>query len=140
MPSSDLVLSPLEPSTLGVVLRLFPIWHLPGLAWRASRRARLNFALPDNALHVAELHVAPDRRGHGIGEQLLTHADSLARAGGLSKLVLSVLSRNPARRLYTRSGYVAVSERQLAGYEKMCGSPGRVLMEKRLSPIGTKNR
>jgi ribosomal protein S18 acetylase RimI-like enzyme len=84
---------------------------------------------------VVELHVAPERRGQGLGARLLAHAEMLARARGVPRLVLSTLIDNPARRLYTRSGYRVVAERTAAGYAAFTGSPGRVLMEKILGPV-----
>jgi len=115
---------------LPLVLRAVPPWRLPGLAWRAWLRSRLEFAIPPDALHVVELHVAPAWRGRGVGGRLLAHAEALARERGVERLVLSTLVTNPARRLYARHGYRVVAERTVLGYRAVAGGSGRVLMEK----------
>lgn len=120
---------------LALALRAFPPWELPGLARRAWLRSRLEFPLPRDALHVVEIHVAPDRRGRGCGALLLEHAAAEARARRLGGLVLTTLTTNPARRLYARQGYVVTAERRAPGYAAFTGSPGRVSMEKRLAPV-----
>ena len=58
--------------------------------------------------HVADigLMVAADRRGEGIGAQLLQAAVEWARSAGVSKLELHVFTWNePALRLYERFGF-----------------------------------
>jgi ribosomal protein S18 acetylase RimI-like enzyme len=63
----------------------------------------------ESAAHVAELRglgVAPERQGEGIGGHLVEAAIERARARGIRRLVLRVLSTNPAaRRLYERHGF-----------------------------------
>lgn len=118
--------------TVAAVLRAIPPWRLPAMAWRGGLRARLDFPLPANALHVVEVHVTPALRGHGVGGLLLEHAEASARARGLGRLVLSTLANNPARRLYERHGYRVTAEKTVRGYERLTGASGRVFMEKRL--------
>jgi len=113
-----------------LALRTFPLAWLPRLAWRAWLRSRLDFPLPAGALHVVELHVAPERRGQGIGGRLLEHAEACARERGATRLVLSTMTTNPARGLYERHRYRVTAERSVRGYRAITGSPGRVLMEK----------
>jgi GNAT superfamily N-acetyltransferase len=88
--------------------------------------------LPD-AFGVAELYVAELLRNHGVGGLLLQHAEDLARHGGSSRMCLETGITNPARHLYERFGYVVVATKANAGYERMTGSPGRVLMVKDLT-------
>jgi ribosomal protein S18 acetylase RimI-like enzyme len=63
----------------------------------------------ESAAHVAELRglaVAPEHQGEGIGGGLIEAAIERARAEGVRRLVLRVLSTNPAaRRLYERHGF-----------------------------------
>lgn len=115
-----------------LALRVFPPWRLPRLAWLGWLRSRLDFPVPGDALHVVELHVAPERRGRGVGGRLLDHAETLARERGHARLVLSTLATNPARRLYERHGYRTTAERRVRGYRAATGSPGRVFLEKAL--------
>lgn len=56
---------------------------------------------------VDELFVREDRRGHGLGGQLLDAAEAHARQRGVRVLLLEVGTGNPdADRLYRRRGYV----------------------------------
>jgi len=116
-----------------LAIRTFPLAWLPRLAFRGYLRSRLDFPLPAGALHVVELHVAPERRGRGIGGRLLEHAEACARERGATALVLTTMATNPARRLYERHGYRVTAERSVRGYRAITGSPGRVRMEKALA-------
>lgn len=63
----------------------------------------------ESAAHVAELRglaVLPEHQGKGIGGRLVEAAIERARADSIRRLVLRVLSTNPAaRRLYERHGF-----------------------------------
>ncbi|MBE1485669.1 GNAT family N-acetyltransferase [Plantactinospora soyae] len=54
---------------------------------------------------ILDIAVAPHAQGNGLGRALLTHALRGTREAGLSTLGLSVLDRNPARRLYDNAGF-----------------------------------
>lgn len=56
--------------------------------------------------HVADLFVREAARGRGIGAALLAEADRLARAAGVPRITIAVLSGNDgAEALYQRTGY-----------------------------------
>jgi ribosomal protein S18 acetylase RimI-like enzyme len=60
---------------------------------------------PDTA-HIAQIVVARQGRGQGIGESLLSRASLAAQASGHSAMTLMVDQDNaPARRLYERQGF-----------------------------------
>jgi thiol peroxidase len=62
--------------------------------------------------HIADLVVAPDARGRGVGEALIAAAEQWARAGGYSLLTLNVFIENiHARALYERTGFGAETVR-----------------------------
>jgi ribosomal protein S18 acetylase RimI-like enzyme len=118
--------------TLPVVLRLYRLWELPGLARRARLRARLDFPVPPGSYHVVELHVEPASRGAGIGSALLRRAETLARERGCARINLTTSLTNPALRLYAREGYAVLASRTAPGYEEIAGTPGRAFLEKSL--------
>lgn len=108
----------------------------PGIVPRFMRysraRARVQPSRPPEAFDVAELDVDATMRNRGIGGTLLAHADRVAIADCFRQMSLQTRIDNPARRLYERSGYRVVQERRDAAYERLTGSPGRVLMVKDL--------
>jgi ribosomal protein S18 acetylase RimI-like enzyme len=61
----------------------------------------------DWVLH--QIQIEPEFQGRGIGERLIRELVLEARRAGAS-LYLSVLTANPARRLYERIGFVAIGE------------------------------
>jgi len=102
-------------------------------AWKSSARARVDMhALPD-CLHLVELQVHPDERNQGAGGALLRAVEQEARARGVGNVSLTTAIDNPARRLYERHGFAVVDEKRDPRYERLTGSPGRVLMVKPLA-------
>ena len=62
--------------------------------------------------HIADIVVAPEARGRGVGETLLVAAEQWARARGYSLLTLNVFIENThARALYERTGFGAETVR-----------------------------
>ena len=102
---------------------------LPRAAYGFWRRSRVAFdPLPD-AFAVVELYVDEAMRNRGIGGRLLQHADGLAR-GSWSRMCIETGVTNPARRLYERHGFTVIETKTDARYERLTGSPGRILMTK----------
>lgn len=63
----------------------------------------------EDEVFIAEIQVSPDLQGRGLGTRLL--ADVLEQAGDRGQpVVLSVLKKNRARRLYDRLGFRVVAE------------------------------
>lgn len=128
------------PVGAGLVVQL-----LPGLLraigarglWRfvRSRRcwSRVSFDAPAGSFYISELDVAASHRNRGIGAALLAVAEERARAAGASQMSLTTTIDNPARRLYERTGYREVGRKTDAEYERISGSPGRVLLVKDLA-------
>jgi ribosomal protein S18 acetylase RimI-like enzyme len=88
-------------------------------------------ALPD-AFAVVELYVDEAVRGRGIGGKLLDFGEEQARAGGWKRMCLETGVTNPARRLYERHGFAVIQTKLDSTYERLTGSPGRILMVKDL--------
>ncbi|CAJ1341191.1 unnamed protein product [Effrenium voratum] len=69
--------------------------------------------------HLERIVVSSKMRGKGIGQKLLHWVDSKARDRGCSKVMLEVVSGNPAKGLYERHGYVS----HTPVYQKVCMCP-----------------
>jgi len=81
-------------------------------------------------LLLDNIAVRPDRRGYGLGRQLIAFAEGEARRLGYAELRLythQMMTENIA--LYARLGFVETGRGQEAGYD-------RVFMTRRLGPIG----
>jgi len=95
-------------------------------------RQRVQFEAVPDAFAIAELYVDERVQNRGIGGRLLQHAEELAHSNGSSVMCVETGITNPARRLYERQGYRVVATKADLGYERMTGSPGRILMVKDL--------
>jgi ribosomal protein S18 acetylase RimI-like enzyme len=58
--------------------------------------------------YIEQISVSAEARGKGIGKLLLEWAEARAREHKSTVVTLSVLSGNPARRLYERFGFEAI--------------------------------
>jgi ribosomal-protein-alanine N-acetyltransferase len=90
----------------------------PGVAFRVARRHGhvagfvVAYYVVDEA-ELANLAVAVDERGRGIGAALLADAIAVAREQGAGDMWLEVRPSNQAARaLYTRFGFVEVGARK----------------------------
>jgi len=92
-------------------------------------RQRLQFEPIPDAFAVVELYVDEVMRNRGIGGRLLEHADRTA-PGKWSRMCIETGITNPARRLYERHGFRVIATKTDASYERLTGSPGRILMTK----------
>jgi GNAT superfamily N-acetyltransferase len=85
----------------------FPV----GAAWfRLFRAEEPGYGFVDEQTPELAIAVVPSKRGHGVGEKLLTSLIAKARQGGYAQLSLSVEPGNPARMLYERHGFEVVVE------------------------------
>jgi GNAT superfamily N-acetyltransferase len=119
---------------LAVVER--PARQLVGVV-EASAASRPPISRPSLILHVHALYVAPDHRRRGIGRDLLEAVLAWGRARGCAEAQLSVLTENPARKLYESLGFepfelemrLALETRPSAtrctGYQEAANSPER---------------
>ena len=66
--------------------------------------------------HIADIVVAPEARGRGVGEAFMAAAERWARDRGYSMLSLNVFLENQrARELYERTGFHAETVRYVKG-------------------------
>ena len=81
-----------------------------GAAWvRQMSLADPGYGFVDDTTPELSIAVVSERRGHGVGTELLA---SLMRR--LNRCSLAVDERNPARRLYERLGFEVVSHQGLS--------------------------
>lgn len=79
----------------GEVIGTFQVTLIPGLAARGRRRAKFE-----------SVHVAPERRGQGIGALMVAHALAFARENGAGIAELTSNKERPdAHRFYVRLGF-----------------------------------
>lgn len=112
------------------VLRTFGPLGVRGFLRRDRLRAKVAIPAPANTFHIAEIHVAAEMRGQGIGAALLEQLEREGRARGASRLSLTTATNNPARRLYERAGFRVTETRTDPEFEAATGVAGRVLMVK----------
>jgi GNAT superfamily N-acetyltransferase len=80
-----------------------------GAAWyRLFSAEEPGYGFVDESTPELAIAVVPSKRGHGIGEKLLTSLMDRARAAGYESLSLSVEPENPSRKLYERHGFEVV--------------------------------
>ncbi|SMG14898.1 GNAT family N-acetyltransferase [Agreia pratensis] len=93
-----------------------------GTVWTPRPGARISQVAHDDELDFRLLAVAPDARGRGIGEALVSHVVALGRIRGVKRVVMNTGSTMlAAQRLYTRLGFVRLPERE----ERIEVEPGR---------------
>ncbi len=63
------------PLLLVTALRIFPLRELPGFIRRGLLRLQIDLPVPENSLHISEVHVDPKFQGRGIGGALLASAE-----------------------------------------------------------------
>ena len=85
----------------------FPV----GAAWfRLFSEAEPGYGFVDDETPELAIAVVPSKRGHGIGDELLSALIQKAQSAGCGRLSLSVEPGNPARKLYERHGFAVVDE------------------------------
>lgn len=79
----------------GAVIGTFQVTLIPGLVSRGRKRAKFE-----------SVHVAPERRGQGVGAVMIAHALAFARENGAGMAELtSNKARTDAHRFYVRLGF-----------------------------------
>jgi ribosomal protein S18 acetylase RimI-like enzyme len=112
-----------------------PPWRWPALLRHLRAAGTVSPHPPPGMLYVDALAVDPAYRRRGVATALLEHAERAAEASALDGVALDTgLQNEPARALYTASGY---SERDIRrardrAAEAAIGGPGFVSYLKRL--------
>ena len=80
-------------------------------AWfRLFAAAEPGYGFVDESTPELAIAVVPSKRGHGVGDDLLSALIQKAQSAGYGRLSLSVEPGNPARKLYERHGFAVVDE------------------------------
>lgn len=102
----------------------YPIRHMPGVILRGLRTERVIRPPQANRGLIYQLGVKPERRGCGIGEQLIQQLIIRAQVQSLTHVALDVADHNPrARALYLRLGFKPRIIRH-GGFSSSFGSVG----------------
>jgi ribosomal protein S18 acetylase RimI-like enzyme len=95
----------------------------------------LEKSLPKNLLYIEAIAVSDEARGMGIGTQLLTVVESVARGSGFEGLELRVIQENyRARLLYEREGFRMTGTEDTGFISPLVGFKSAHKMEKRFDP------
>lgn len=98
-------------------------------AFRDFNRAML--PILDEEYYIEHLAILPDRRGQGIGTQLIEFAENQARTKWLKRVVLDVeIENEEARRLYERLGLQTIKVVTEPSYCKRFNIQGSIRMAK----------
>ncbi len=106
----------------------FGLWTgLRRIAWASL----LHRDPPPEALLMDGIVVRADRRGHGIGTQLLSRLFDIALAHGKRVVRLDVVDTNPAARgLYERMGFVEIRTEKVPFLRRVMGFSAATTMER----------
>lgn len=99
---------------------------------RLAAMERVQAVYPPDCLRIAEIHVAPERRGEGIGSRLLGSVVEQALAEGIRLLGLQTLTSNPARSVFETWGFNVTETRTDLEFEEHSGAAGYHLMLRHL--------
>jgi len=90
-----------------------PVFAAFGIFGPEGLAAYATVHLVAGELEILNIAVAPERRGRGLGGQLLGHVLQHADKVGINRGFLEVRAGNvPAKRLYARHGFVVVGARK----------------------------
>lgn len=95
---------------------------------RLVAQARVQTSYPSGCQRVSEIHVAPRRRGEGIGSALMSQVAEIAQDEGFTSLGLHTLTTNPARRVFEAWGFEIADTVTDPGFEELTGASGYHLM------------
>ena len=87
----------------------FPEAHSSIVLWRGRPAGQLTVNRTDDEIRLADIALAPECRGRGLGRRLMLTLIDEARAGK-KPLRLQVAKNNPARQLYLRLGFAPIGE------------------------------
>jgi len=108
-----------------------PPWQIPRMIAAFEDFDKAFLPVSDEEYYIEHVAVLPEKRGRGIGKQLMEFAESRARAKGLKKVTLNVdIENEPARRLYERLGFQTIEVVAYPSYCRRFNFQGSIRMAK----------
>lgn len=93
------------------------------MAYQIYKNAQVNFN--EEMLHLDLLAVDREKRGHGVGTNLLQQAEHYARAQGKNYVELEVVEGNDrAKKIYNRFGYEDIRRDNMNYFYSLFTKPG----------------
>ena len=118
----------MTPEVIEFAHRFYGESFLELLGPRLAAMVRVQATYPPDCLLIAEIHVAPQHRGEGIGNSLLASVVERALAEGVRLLGLQTLTNNPARSVFETWGFKVADTRTDLDFEEYSGAAGYHLM------------
>jgi ribosomal protein S18 acetylase RimI-like enzyme len=110
---------------------VIPPWQIPRMIAAFADFSKAMPLISNEEYYIEHLAVLPEKRGQGIGEQLMEFAENQARAKGLKRVTLSVgIENEGARRLYERLGFQTIKVVADSSYCKRFNFQGSIRMAK----------
>ena len=122
----------MTPEVVEFAERFYGEGFLEFLGPRLAAMGRVQATYPPDCLLIAEIHVAPQHRGAGIGNSLLGSVVERALAEGVRLLGLQTLTSNPARSVFETWGFNVADTRTDLHFEEYSGAAGYHLMLRHL--------
>lgn len=111
-----------------------PLWQIPKMIFAFNEFDKSIPPVLEDEYYVEHLAVLPEKRGQGIGKQLMDFAETLAKAKALERVVLDVeIGNERARRLYKRLGFMEAKFAIDKKYCKKFGFQGSIRMVKSIA-------
>jgi len=108
-----------------------PPWQIPRMIAALGDFNKVMPLISNEEYYIEHLAVLPEKRGQGIGKQLIEFAENQARAKGLKRVTLSVEVENEgARRLYERLGFQTIEVVADPSYCRRFNFQGSIRMAK----------
>ena len=118
-----------------------PVWWIAAPPWQIPKMISAYYAFDkavppvlDEEYYIVHLAVLPEKRGQGIGEQLMVFAENMAKSKGLKRMLVDVEIENEgACRFYKRLGFMEAKFVTDKNYCKRFGIQGSIRMVKSIA-------
>ncbi len=116
------------PEVVTLARRLYGDGYQSFLGPRLAAMGRVQATYRPEWLRIAEIHVAPEHRGKGVGSALIGHVAGEAAGAGFASMALQTLTNNPARQAFEAWGFGIAATITDPEFEALTGAAGNHLM------------